>query len=557
MDVPSRPRPPIVACATLSGGDLKARRLGKRGLLAVGTIALWIGGLGVLAQRELFRPHTEQLAEAGLRVTPGATFFAVLQKGEQIGFASTTIDTAGAVITVTDYLVADLPVAGKLHRASARTTVKLSRALRVISFTVDVDAGLAPIKASGRTIGDTLLLLAVKGVPGQPTDTQRIHLTGPVLLPTLVPLAVALGERPKVGRTYTLPLFDPTTMAPRDVRIAVLAESVFVLQDSSIFDTGTARWRGARPDTVRAWRLATERGTSGAGAGFAGWVDEQGGVVLANQLLGLTIERRPYEVAFENWKAEAAARGTTIAADRDIYETTAISANKKLAQNLSELRVRLSGVDLEGFDVKGYRQRLRGDTLTVTREVPEALKAMYALPNGAKATVMFVFLDPEPLLEVNSTEIITLAHRLRGASTDPGVVAERINRWVYDSLEKKITVGVPSALATLRSRSGDCNEHTQLYVALARAAGIPARVATGLAYLDGKFYYHAWPEVWLERWVAVDPTFGQFPADASHLRFIIGGLGRQTELLRLVGSLHVDVLSAHQAVVRSSLVRTP
>jgi transglutaminase-like putative cysteine protease len=134
--------------------------------------------------------------------------------------------------------------------------------------------------------------------------------------------------------------------------------------------------------------------------------------------------------------------------------------------------------------------------------------------------------------------------RLRGNESNPRVVAERINRWVYDSLEKRITVGVPSALATLHSRRGDCNEHAQLYVALARAAGIPARVAAGLAFLDGKFYYHAWPEIWLEQWVAVDPTFGQFPADASHLRFSIGGLGKQAELLRLMGALRIDVLSS-------------
>jgi transglutaminase-like putative cysteine protease len=249
-------------------------------------------------------------------------------------------------------------------------------------------------------------------------------------------------------------------------------------------------------------------------------------------------------VAFENWKADAAKRGTQIAADRDIYETTAISANKALRKNLSELKLRLTGVELDGFDVKGYRQRLRGDTLTITREAPEALKATYALPNGAKATVMSVFLDPEPLLEVENPQIVALARRLRGNDTDPRVVSERINRWLYDSLDKKITVGVPSALATLRSRSGDCNEHAQLFVALARADGIPARVAAGLAYLDGKFYYHAWPEIWLERWVAIDPTFGQFPADASHLRFTIGGLGKQAELLRLMGALRIDVLAA-------------
>ena len=157
---------------------------------------------------------------------------------------------------------------------------------------------------------------------------------------------------------------------------------------------------------------------------------------------------------------------------------------------------------------------------------------------------MSVFMDAEPLLEVDNPEIRVLASRLRGKDTDPRAVAERINSWVHDSLAKKITVGIPSALATLHSRQGDCNEHTQLYVALARSAGIPARVAAGLAYLDGKFYYHAWPEVWLERWVAVDPTFGQFPADASHLRFTIGGVGKQAELLRLMGTLKIDVLSA-------------
>jgi transglutaminase-like putative cysteine protease len=518
------------------------RRPGRRALLAAGVLALWIGGLGVLVHHELFRPHTERLAEAGLRVTPGADFYAVLQRGEQIGFASSTIDTADGGITVTNYLVADLPFAGKLHRASARTSTRVSRALRVTQFTVDVDADLAPLKASGTVLGDTLLLLTVGGVSGQPVDTQRIALSGPVLLPTLVPLAVAHGERPAVGASYTLPVFDPMTMRPRDMKISVTAESVFVLHDSSVVNAATKRWEGVLPDTVRAWRMST---ASGGKSGFDGWVDEQGRIVLVTQLLGLRLERRPYEVAFENWKADAAARGTLVSADRDIYETTAISARKRLHDDLRELRVTLAGVDLDGFDVKGYRQRLRGDTLTVTREDSTALRAGYRLPNGARGTMMGLFLEAEPLLETRSPEIQTLARRLRGGETDPRVVAQRINRWVYDSLEKKITIGVPSALATLRARVGDCNEHTQLYVALARAAGIPARVAAGLAYLDGKFYYHAWPEVWLERWVAVDPTFGQFPADASHLRFTVGGLGRQAELLRLMGALQIDVLSAH------------
>jgi transglutaminase-like putative cysteine protease len=81
-----------------------------------------------------------------------------------------------------------------------------------------------------------------------------------------------------------------------------------------------------------------------------------------------------------------------------------------------------------------------------------------------------------------------------------------------------------------------------LFTALARAAGIPTRIVVGLLYVDRKFYYHSWPEVMLRDWVAVDPTFGQFPADAAHLRFFIGGLGRQTDLQRLIGTMKIDVI---------------
>jgi hypothetical protein len=514
---------------------------GRRAMMAGGVLALWLVGIGLLVHRELFRAPVERLAEAGLRVTPGAQYYAVLQRGVQIGFASSTVDTADGGISVVDYLVADLPVAGKVHRASARSTAKLSRALRVSSFTLDVDADLAPIKVAGRVVGDTMFLV-MGGARGTPVDTQRIALAGPVLLPTLVPLAIALGEQPKVGSSFTFPVFDPLSMAPRDMKVSVLAESAFVLLDTSIVNPATGRWEGAQPDTVRAWRLASSNGGRNA---FEGWVDEQGRLVRVPDFLGLTLEARPYEVAFQNWKAEESSRGELVTADRDIYETTAISAHRRLRSNLRELRVALNGVDLTGFDVKGYRQRLQGDTLTITREDSSALRAQYRLPAGARATMMAIFLDAEPLLEVRNPEIQNVARTIRGTETDPRVVAEHINTWVHDSLRDEITIGVPSAVATLHARVGDCNEHTQLYVALARAAGIPARVAAGLAYVDGKFYYHAWPEVWLERWVAVDPTFGQFPADASHLRFTVGGLGRQADLLRLMGSLRIDVLSAH------------
>jgi len=504
-------------------------------------VAAWLAGSAMLVRREVFRPHIERLAEAALRVTPGAVFFAVMQGEKQVGFASSTIDTAATTIEQRDYLVVDIVAAGQVHRATAHTSVQLTRTLRVRSFEASLEADQSPARVQGQVVGDTLLNIVLNAAPGQPADTQHLRIGGPILLPTLIPLAVALESKPRVGRSYVLPLFDPTSLAPRDVRIDVRAETVFVVNDSSVFDSTSGRWLGVLPDTLRAWRLVPETG----GAGTESWVDEQGRVVSSRQM-GFELRRMPYEVAFENWRRESDASPATPAVatakkNRDVLETTAIASNKRLKSTVRELRARLSGVSFAGLDLAGGRQTLRGDTLTVKREEGRQLAALYFPILGVQKAGS-ADLKQEPFLEVDHREIVALAERLVNGSRDPRVIVERINQWVYDSLRKEVTVGIPSALHVLHTRAGDCNEHTQLFVALARAAGIPARIAAGLAYVDGKFYYHAWPEVMLRGWVAVDPTFGQFPADAAHLRFVNGGLGRQTELLRLVGNLKIDVI---------------
>jgi hypothetical protein len=100
----------------------------------------------------------------------------------------------------------------------------------------------------------------------------------------------------------------------------------------------------------------------------------------------------------------------------------------------------------------------------------------------------------------------------------------------------------------LRTRIGDCNEHTALFVAMSRAIGVPARIAVGLAFVRGAFYYHAWPEVYIDEggnrglWLPVDPTFNQFPADSTHVRLARGCLDKQAAILPLIGRIKITVL---------------
>ncbi|MCC7195231.1 MAG: transglutaminase domain-containing protein [Gemmatimonadaceae bacterium] len=513
--------------------------------MAVAILLAWVGGLAMLARREVFVGHAQRLAEAALRLAPGATYFSVEQSGERIGFASTTIDTTATGVDVVDYFVADLPVAGTKQRGSARSVVKLSRVLALRSFEVAVDAPGNRLLAGGRMDGDSSVVYALSTDGRAPADSQRLSVRGPVLLPQVVPLAATLAETPKVGRKVTLPSLDPGTMQQRPVTYVFRAESLFTVVDSASLDREKGEWVSALTDTVRAWRLEPEQ----PGSSFTGWVDAQGRVVEASQPGGIVLKRMAYEMAFENWRI-ARQRETVASADAsDIIERSAIAANVPAGRaRLTLLKVRLRGVDLRGYALDGGRQRLRGDTLTVTVERDSTLTPNWQLTNTLNWRFRDRFradLSPEPLLQVRDERIVSKAIQIvKGGDRNQRVLAEKLVRWVHDSLKKEVVFTVPNALEVLETRRGDGNEHTQLYVAFARALRIPARIATGVVYLRGKFYYHAWPEVYLGDWVAVDPTFGQFPADAGHLRFQVGGLFRQAELLRLIGNLKIDVLEA-------------
>ena len=88
---------------------------------------------------------------------------------------------------------------------------------------------------------------------------------------------------------------------------------------------------------------------------------------------------------------------------------------------------------------------------------------------------------------------------------------------------------------------------------MARSIGIPARIAVGLAFVRGAFYYHAWPEVYIDEgadrglWLPVDPTFNQFPADATHFRLARGGLDKQAAIIPLIGRVKITVLDLELA----------
>ncbi len=158
------------------------------------------------------------------------------------------------------------------------------------------------------------------------------------------------------------------------------------------------------------------------------------------------------------------------------------------------------------------------------------------------------FSDPALLAETPEVQskhrlIRTLAKELVGDVPDAWEASKTINQWVYNNLEKSLVDSV-SALNALKQRKGECQSHTYLFTALARAAGIPTKIVNGLVYspqFQG-FLYHAWPEVYVGEWRALDPTFGQDHVDATHIKLSEGAREGPFKLMEFVGKVEIDVL---------------
>jgi transglutaminase-like putative cysteine protease len=126
-------------------------------------------------------------------------------------------------------------------------------------------------------------------------------------------------------------------------------------------------------------------------------------------------------------------------------------------------------------------------------------------------------LRPEPDIQVDSPEIAAALERI-GANRGP--VLERLRR-IYDftsGLHQRPFKGTTDALTALRLGEASCNGKSRLFVALSRAAGLPARLVGGLVLSAGrKRTSHQWVEVYVGgHWVPFCPTNHHFAELPEH-----------------------------------------
>ncbi len=150
-------------------------------------------------------------------------------------------------------------------------------------------------------------------------------------------------------------------------------------------------------------------------------------------------------------------------------------------------------------------------------------------------------LAPNNQIESSDEVIVQMAHSTAPQERDRWKLALALEKQVHDSMKRGSYSKVLSTAAEVaRTLEGDCTEHAVLLAGLARARGIPARVALGMIYDEPRqaFPFHMWTEVYVaDRWVALDATRGQGGISAAYLKLtdtnLAGQSGGLASLLRV------------------------
>jgi len=472
----------------------------------------WIVQMGVLVRAAYFGTPVALAADLA-RYGSAAQWRGIYYRGDKIGFSvGQTVPTEDGYELQEDGRL-QMTLLGSTSSVRLKSVARVDRAFVLRGFTFSLDPGSGPTQVEG-TLAGLRLHLAVITSSGRREETRDLA-EAPALSLNLPRRLAASGLEP--GKTLQVSVFDPATLSNAPMTVSVQAREIVRVAN--------------RP--VPAFRVESRF----AGVVTKSWITDVGEVVREESPMGLIVVRETAE------RAQALAVPGAIQIDmleaaalvpdppRRIDEPTAVE----------RLRLRLSGAaDFPVADLQGAGQSVTGDVFEVRD--PRSLQPGPRDPDALR------FLSPEPFLESDAPEVVAEARRAVTDAKGPRLQAERLVRHVHTILEKKPTMSLPSAREVLKTRVGDCNEHTALYVAMARSLGLPARMAVGLVYLRGAFYYHAWPEVYVAEpdgrglWLPVDPTLNQFPADATHVRLARGGLERQAGILGLVGHAKIRVL---------------
>jgi hypothetical protein len=433
----------------------------------------------------------------------------IYQNDGKIGYARRRLSRKADGFAVEESVFMRLNTMGMIQHIQVETRGELLDDFSLQTVHFRIRSGRFSFSARGKVANGVLEIT---------TDTAGSNRNYQIRLPDKPYLAAGLFDALhaadlKPGDFFSFDIFDPVTMGSQPVKVSVIGP-----EDVHVMGTVVP---------------ATKIMLNFKGANQFAWLDSEGDVLKEKGLLGMRLEKTSRQQALADIAAGPIG---------DLTAISSVASNVVIERpaSLQKLAITVDGIDLEQVHLDGGRQVRRDSRVTIRKEDLNQLAPHLKVER--LALLEQIFLQPSPFIQSDHPAIRDLVKSILGnQSDDPLQRAKLLLEWVYHHIEKRPVLSLPDALTTLENKEGDCNEHAVLLAAMARAAGIPARVETGLVYLNGRFYYHAWNLLYLGEWVTADAVYNQLPADVTHIRFTSGSR-QQSDLMGVLGRVRIKVV---------------
>ncbi len=244
------------------------------------------------------------------------------------------------------------------------------------------------------------------------------------------------------------------------------------------------------------------------------FLDAGGAVIKMEGPLGMEMFPEPKDIALK-LDGEATvdlAFETSIKPDRAIERPESTTA----------LDLEIRGVDFARAP-RDERQQIstKDGVTTLSLRAPSASKSLTIKKAAADHES---WIKPDTTIPSNQPRFKTLAKRIVGTETNAARASEKIRAYVHRTILPNTSVAMlRDANEVLDSKEGLCRDYTALTATLMRAAGIPCRLISGVMYVDGAFFYHAWVEAWTgQAWMPYDATLAENQIGANRIKLAQG-----------------------------------
>jgi hypothetical protein len=444
-------------------------------------------------------------------------WYGVIFNGRKIGFAhfKVTRSEKDNLFQLESETLIRFKLLGIGKEISSREVYYTDTDLSLKNFTCDVDLGGSRRTVKGEVEGQTLKVLIETE---NSRETQSINLTE-AIYPGVAMYFYPVLRGLEIGKEFTYSTYSPETLALEKV-----SQKVVAFERSDLF-------KGA------AFKLENSLG----GMSTDCWISPDKGMLLEMGFHGIIIYDKEDELSAKRFIYQE-----TIAKNDLFLDYSLIKIDQPIPhpREIQYLEIIVTGLNGDNLIIEDEVQSVirDGEEVRYTIVAPH-IKGESQVSLPIEDERFKLYRKPSLFIQSENREIIAQSKTILKGEYSAFKAVKDLTLWVAHEIKDSM-IDSFSSLDVLHKREGECQAHTYVYTALARAAGIPTKVVSGLIYVEGYgFLYHSWAESYIGSWIPVDPTFGQVPADATHIKLVEGEKFEDlSRLVNVVGRLKAKVI---------------